>query len=126
MIKIGYDFQQAINILKKWIDFSSKEIVGIKPLRVKSSVNRYEQLVCMEFERSKQDLKKLTFNNIARMAMIYLAYNYCGLTLKVIGQKYGGISDSAVNKVVSRFRACLSTDKKLQRRINRIVSSSEM
>ncbi len=113
-------------IMKKWIDYSSKEIVGIKTLRVISSVNRYEQLVCKEFERSEQDLKKLSYNNIARMSMIYLAYNYCGLTLRVTGQRYGGISDSAVNKVVSRFRTCLSKDKKLSAKIKMIVSSGEM
>ena len=113
-------------IIKKWIDFSSKEITGIKPLRVRIPVSRYEQLVCKEFEISKQDLKKLTYNNIARMSMIYLAYNYCGLTLRVIGQRYGGISDSAVNKVVSRFRTRLSKDKKLSAKIKMIVSSGEM
>ncbi len=58
--------------------------------------------------------------------MIYLAYNYCGLTLRLIGQKYGGISDSAVNKVVNRFRTRLSKDKKLNAKINKIVSSGEM
>jgi REP element-mobilizing transposase RayT len=116
----------ANKIIKKWIDFSSKEITGIKPLRARIPVNKYEQLVCKEFEISKQDLKKLTYNNIARMSMIYLAYNYCGLTLRVIGQRYGGISDSAVNKVVSRFRTRLSKDRKLNAKIKKILSSSEM
>ena len=116
----------ANKIIKKWIDFSSKEITGIKPLRARIPVNKYEQLVCKEFEISKQDLKKLTYNNIARMSMIYLAYNYCGLTLRVIGQRYGGISDSAVNKVVSRFRIRLSKDKKLNAKIKKILSSNEM
>ena len=116
----------ANKIIKKWIDFSSKEITGIKPLRARIPVNKYEQLVCKEFEISKQDLKKLTYNNIARMSMIYLAYNYCGLTLRVIGQRYGGISDSAVNKVVSRFRIRLSKDKKLNAKIKQILSSNEM
>ena len=84
----------ANKIIKKWIDFSSKEITGIKSLRVRTPVSRYEQLVCKEFEISKQGLKKLTYNNITRMSIIYLAYNYCGLALRVIGQRYGGISDS--------------------------------
>ena len=116
----------ANKIIKKWVDFSSKEITGIKPLRARTPVGRYEQLVCKEFEISKQDLIKLTYNNIARKSMIYLAYNYCGLTLRVVGQRYGGISDSAVNKVVSRFRTCLSKDKKLSAKIKMIVSSGEM
>ncbi|ODS33150.1 MAG: hypothetical protein SCARUB_01706 [Candidatus Scalindua rubra] len=34
---------------------------------------------------TKEDLKKRTYNNIARMTMIYLAFNYCGLTLREIG-----------------------------------------
>ena len=116
----------ANKIIKKWIDVSSKEITGIKPLRVRIPVNKYEQLVCKEFEISKQNLKKLTYNNIARMSMIYLAYNYCGLTLRVIGQRYGGISDSAVNKVVSRFCTRLSKDKKLNAKIKKIVSNGKM
>lgn len=55
----------ANKIIRKWIDFSSKEITGIKPLRVRIPVNKYEQLVCKEFEISKQDLKKPTYKNIA-------------------------------------------------------------
>lgn len=82
--------------------------------------------VCKEFEISKQNLKKLTYNNIARMSMIYLAYNYCGSTLRVVGQRYGGTNDSAVNKVVSRFCTCLSKDKKLNAKIKKIVSNGEM
>ncbi len=46
----------ANKIIKKWIDFSSKKITGIKPLRVRISVSRYEQLVCRESEISKQGL----------------------------------------------------------------------
>ena len=60
------------------------------------------------------------------MSIIYLAYNYCGLTLRVIGQKYGGISDSAVNKVVNRFSIRLLNDEKLNTKIKMIVSSGEM
>jgi hypothetical protein len=44
----------------------------------------------------------------------------------VIGQRYGGISDSAVNKVVSRSRTYLSKGKKLSDKIKMIVSSGEM
>jgi REP element-mobilizing transposase RayT len=116
----------ANKIIKKWIDFSSKEISGIKPLRHKTSVNKYEQLVCKEFEIRRQGLKESTYNNIARNSIIYLAYNYCGLSLRVIGERYGGISDSAVNKVVSRFRNRLLKDKKLNTKIKKIVSIGEM
>ncbi len=59
------------------------------------------------------------------MSMIYIAYNYCGLTLRVIWQRYGGISDSAVKKVVSRLQTCLSKDKKLTAK-KKVVSSGEM
>ncbi|MEE9165727.1 MAG: transposase, partial [Nitrospinota bacterium] len=90
-------------IIEKWIDFSSKELTGVKLLKPSIPIHKFEQLVCKEFEIKKDDLKKLTYNNIARMAIIYLAFNYGGLTLREIGQRYGGISDSAVNKVVSRF-----------------------
>ncbi len=50
-----------------------------------------------------QGLKKLTYNGIVRMSMICLAYNYFGLTLKVIGQKFGEIRGSAVNKGSESF-----------------------
>ncbi|MGR3302447.1 MAG: transposase [Candidatus Scalindua sp.] len=113
-------------IIEKWIDFSSKEITGIKPLKPLIPVNKYEKLVCKEFEIRKEGLKKLTYNNIGRMAIIYLAFNYCGLTLREIGQKYGGISDSAVNKIVARFSTRLAKHKKLNNKIKKIVSSGEM
>ena len=44
----------------------------------------------------------------------------------LLGQRYGGISDSAVNKVVSRFCTRLSKDKKLNAKIKKIVSNGEM
>ena len=113
-------------ITNKWIDFSSKEITGIKPLKPQIPVSKFEQLVCNELETRKEDLKKHAYNNIARMAMVYLAFNYCGLTLKEIGQRYGGISESAVNKVVGRFSTRLSKNKKLNAKIDKIVSNGEM
>ena len=53
LVKKLFCFEYTI----QWIDFSSKEITGTKPLRVRIPVNKYEQLVCKEFETSKQDLK---------------------------------------------------------------------
>ncbi|ODS34115.1 MAG: hypothetical protein SCARUB_00788 [Candidatus Scalindua rubra] len=53
--------------------------------------------------------------------MIYLAFSYCGLTLKEIRQGYGGISDSTVNKLVNRFGTCLSKDKNLNAKVKKIV-----
>jgi len=105
---------------------SAKEINGIKPLKPRISVNKFEHLVCEMFKLKKGDLRKRAYNNIARMAMVYLAFDYCGLTLKDIGQRYGEISETAVNKVVSRFRFRLSKDKKLNNKIKMIVSNGEM
>ena len=50
------------------------------------------------------------YNNIARQAILCLAVNYGGMTLKEVGQKYGALSYFSVSKAVSRFRQRLAKD----------------
>lgn len=113
-------------ITEKWLDFTSKELTGIKPLRPQSSIRKVEAMVCKEFEISKKDFKSSTYRNIPRMAMIYLAVNYCGVSLKDTGRRYGRISVSAVHKVSMRFKKRLLKDKGLNQNINNILSIGEM
>ncbi|MEE9449851.1 MAG: hypothetical protein V3V72_07330 [Ignavibacteriaceae bacterium] len=76
-------------VLKKWGDFSSSELSGVKPLKERIPVSTMEKMVCRSFKIKESDLKKATYNNIARMAIIYLTVNYCGIRLEDAGQKYG-------------------------------------
>ncbi len=58
--------------------------------------------------------------------MIYLAVNYCGLSLNETGKRYGGITGTAVNKAASRFKERLVKNKDLQKKLDDILSIDEM
>jgi hypothetical protein len=60
------------------------------------------------------------------MAIIYLTVNYCGFPLKETGKRYGGITGTAVNKVVTRLKERLSRDKSLRKKMEHILSFDEM
>ena len=113
-------------VIDKWSDFSSKELSGIKPIKTRIPITDLEELVCNEFKVEEEDLKKTTYNNIARMAIIYLTVNYCDLTLKEVGQIYGGSDYSAVSRAASRFRDRLLKDHELHKKIKHIMSIVEM
>ncbi len=116
----------AERVIEKWGKFSSPELSGVKPIKRKVSEAEIEKLVCREFKIKEDDLKRVTYNNIARMAAIHLAVTYCGMTLKEAGQRYGGTNYSAVGKAASRFRERLGRDKKLSKIIKHILSNVEM
>ncbi|MGB9715806.1 MAG: transposase [Thermodesulfovibrionales bacterium] len=113
-------------VIKRWGNFPSNELSGVKPIKRRVSIDEIERLVCKEFEVGEGDIKNLTYNNTARMASIYLAVNYCGLTLREAGQRYGGISYSAVGKAASRFQDRLAKDPRLNKRIKQILSNIKM
>jgi hypothetical protein len=48
------------------------------------------------------------------------------LTLKKVGQRYGGVSYNAVGKASSRFYERFKKDRKLNRKIKRILSNVQM
>ncbi len=56
------------------------------------------------------------------MAIIYLIVNYFGFPLRETGKRYDGITGTAVNKVVTRFKKHLSRDKSLWEKIEHILS----
>jgi hypothetical protein len=113
-------------IVDKWIDFNSQEFTGVKPLKPIIPVGKLEERVCKEFKAEKKVLKSSIYNNIPRMAIIYLTVNYCGLPLNETGKRYGGITGTAVNKVVTRFKERLSKDKSLREKMEHILSFDEM
>ncbi len=113
-------------VIKKWGDYSSKELSGVKPIKTRIPVADMEKLVCQEFKVEEDELKKTSYNNKARMAIMYLTVNYCGLTLKEAWQRYGEISYSAVGKGVNRFPARITKDPELNKKIKQIMSNVEM
>ncbi len=113
-------------VIDKWGYFFSKELSGIKPIKPRIPIADLEKLVCNEFKVEEEDLKKATYNNIAWMAIIFLTLNYCGLTLKETGQRYGGSNYSAVSKAASRFLYRLAKDCELHKKIKHIVAIIEM
>jgi hypothetical protein len=59
-------------------------------------------------------------------AIIYLTVNYCGFSLKETGERYGGITGTDTNKVVTRFKERLSRNKSLREKVEHILSFDEM
>ncbi len=108
-------------IVDKWVDFTSQDFTGIKPLKPTIPIGKLEERVCKEFKVEKKIFQSSVYNNIPRMAIIYLIVNYCGLPLKETGERYGGITGTAVSKVVSRFKERLSKDKNLRKKLENIL-----
>lgn len=113
-------------VIKRRGNFSSKELSGAKPFRTKMSINELEAFVCKEFEVKKEELEMPGYNNIARQAILCLAVNYGGMTLKEVGQKYGARSYFSVSKAVSRFRQRLAKDHTLNVKFKNILSNIQM
>lgn len=110
-------------LIERWGNFPSNELSGVKPINRRVTIDEIERLICKEFEIGEGDIKNQTYNKIARMASMYLVVNYCGLTLKEAGQRYGGISYSAVGKAVSRFRDRIAKNPRLNKKIKQILSN---
>lgn len=113
-------------VIEKWGDFSSRELSGVKEIKTKIPIDEMERLVCREFNAAEDDLRKATYNNRPRNAIMYLAVKYCGLTIKEAGQRYGGANYSAVGKAISRFKERLTDDRKLNKQIQQILSNVKM
>jgi REP element-mobilizing transposase RayT len=113
-------------ITEKWGNLTSKELRGAKAIRKRATIKDIEREVCREFKVEEEDIKQARYNNVARLAAIYLTVNYSGLGLKEAGQRYGGVSYNAVAKASSRFKERLRKDRKLNRKIKRILSNVKM
>lgn len=122
---LGND-QWVEKVIEKWGHFSSKELSGVKAIKTKIPIGEMERLVCREFNVIEDNLRKATYNNITRNAMMYLAVKYCGMTLKEAGQRYGGANYSAVGKAISRFKERLIHNHKLNKQIRQILSNVKM
>ena len=103
-----------------------EELIGVKQLKPKISVTKFEEVVCEEFQVEKEELKARKYNNIARMAIIYLAVHHCGFSLKKAAARYNAVSYFSISKSSSRFESLLLKDSKLNKKIKRIVSKSKM
>lgn len=116
----------AKEISKKFEDSSSDELSGVKPLKIRIPVSLMEKHICNEFGVGRDEFRKRIYDNRIRMAVMYLTVQYCGLPLREAGQRYGGVSYSAVGKAIGRFRARLAEDSELSRHINNIISNVQM
>ncbi|MCF6147599.1 MAG: hypothetical protein E3K37_02965 [Candidatus Kuenenia sp.] len=113
-------------VLKRWGNFSSRELSGVKPLRKHILVETLEEHVCNEFEIKRETLEMPMYNNVARQAMMFLAVNHGGMTLKEVSQRYGARSYYSVSKAVSRFRQRVAKDHTLHKRFRKILSNVQM
>ena len=51
-------------VLKRWGNFSSKELSGAKPFRKNISINTLEERVCKEFDVKREALETPVYNII--------------------------------------------------------------
>lgn len=65
-------------------------------------------------------LKKGRNKNIGREMTIFLARDFSGMSCKVLGQYFGGISGPAITLSYNHFTGKLAQDKRLKRKINKI------
>jgi hypothetical protein len=70
------------------------------------------------FKMSREEL--IAGRNGKRNIAIYLMKKYTGMTNREVGQKFSGMSCSAVEKMHQRFRARLMEDPALLREVNRV------
>ncbi|GJQ47904.1 MAG: hypothetical protein HKUEN01_02900 [Candidatus Kuenenia stuttgartiensis] len=113
-------------VLKRWGNFSSRELSGLKPFRKDISVGTLEEHVCKEFGVKRETLEMSMYNNIARQTMLFLAVNHGGMTLKEVSQRYGARSYFSVSKAVSRFRQRLAKDHTIHKQFKKILSNVQM
>lgn len=109
-------------IIKKWVDNPSVELRGIKPLKSMTPIGKMEKVVCREFNVKESELSNVSYNNLARIVMIYLAVNYGGFSIKEALERYGGSNYYAIAKAISRIRKRVNSDRGLRERVNHILS----
>jgi REP element-mobilizing transposase RayT len=113
-------------VVRKWLDNPSEELSGIKPLKSRIPIGEVEKNVCREFSVKRSELSDVTYNNLSRLLITYIAVNYCGFTIKDALERYGGSNYYALAKAINRFNKRIEKDKELNERINRILSIVKM
>jgi putative transposase len=112
--------------VEKWIDNPSVELSGIKPLKSMIPIARMEKIICSEFNVKESELSNVSYNNLARIVIIYIAVNHSGFTIKAALERYGGSNYYAIAKSISRIKKRIKSDKKLRARVNHILSIAKM
>ena len=97
-----------------------EEISDRKRLGSVSGADEILDLVCEVFKVPREEV--FHKRGDMRDTSIYLLKKYSGLTNHQIGDMFGVISYSAVSKAVKRFSLHLSEDRKLQKKIGKIIS----
>jgi len=79
------------------------------------------ELICDAYKVPREEvlLKRGEIRNLA----IYLLKRYSGLTNRQIGDMFGGISFSAVSKLVKRYSPRVAEDRKLGKKIEALLSN---
>jgi len=119
----GEDLLEKVRKLASKEDKLAEEIVERKKLISYPSVNRLIEIVCLELGVTEQNIKKkLRKENTARNIAIFIIRKYSGKTNKEIGEIFGGLHYSSVNRAEERLRDKMGKDKKLSDRVGRIES----
>ncbi|MGH7801078.1 MAG: hypothetical protein ACREOW_10705 [Thermodesulfobacteriota bacterium] len=112
--------------IETWIDNPSVELSGIKPLKSMIPIGKMEKIVCRELNVKEPELSNVSYNNLARIVMIYLAVNHSGFAIKEALERYGGSNYYAIGKAISRIKARIKIDKELRERVNQLLTVANM
>jgi putative transposase len=98
-----------------------KEIPQLKRLMPKPAIDHIIESVSHEFGCGKEDvLRRGKKNNLARDSAIYIARSSSGMTCKVLGEYFGGISGAGITMKYNQMKETLDQDKKLKKKIMKI------
>jgi REP element-mobilizing transposase RayT len=100
-----------------------KEIPQLKALKPKASLDQIVQLVCETTGSSREQiLEKGRKRDLARELAIHLARDHSGISVKQLGEFFGGISGAGITMRYKQFSQRLAEDQKLRRLVQDIRS----
>ena len=121
MILGGKGFIRNVLDKVKFGYIQNQETSHRRDLHTAYAVDQIIDIVASEFKIMPKDVIKNRgeFRNIA----IYLSKKFTSISNKQIGDFFGGLSYSAVSKVNQRFAEKLKQDKRLRRKVDKMIKS---
>jgi len=95
------------------------EVSGRRQLRTPGEIDEILELIAETYRIPKEAITSGTPSE-AKKAAIYLIKKHTGLTDKAIGERFGGLSYSAVAKVCRRLEEKMGIDKGLKKSITKM------
>lgn len=127
-----YGSQAFVERLRSWLTGrpSNKEVPVSRELRKSAGIEEIEAVVCEKFGVSRDALmRKRRWRNEARLAAVYLSRKITWAPVGEVGSRFGGVTGSAVSRIVARAMAQRQTDRRFElllRRCEAALSAATM